>query len=103
MMVSYGCSRGFCFSNATVKSLVVAIIMSVEVSVDMMSLWRNQEKFCSMQTELVAGIQVLWQGKCLRLGPMYHSERSCGDHEPQYLGRSLKRNLILGGDMGVRL
>ena len=50
VMVSCGCSRGFCFSNDTVKSLVVAIIMSVAEVVGMISLWRNQETFFPVQT-----------------------------------------------------
>ena len=40
-MVSYGGSRGFLliFLNSVVKSLVVAIIMSVAGAVGIMSLW----------------------------------------------------------------
>ena len=45
MMVSDGGSGVFLlvFFNVTVKSFVVAIIMSVSVAVGMMSLWVNQE------------------------------------------------------------
>ena len=50
MMVSYGVSRVFllvCF-NASVKSLVVAIIMLVAVEVVMMISVVNQETVCPM-------------------------------------------------------
>ena len=55
-----GGSREFLFIrfNAAVKSLAVAIIMSVEMVVGMMSLWGNQDKVCPIQTELVAGIHI---------------------------------------------
>ena len=50
VMVSDGGSIGFLliFFNAAVKSLAVAIIFSVAVSVCMMSLWGNQETFFPM-------------------------------------------------------
>ena len=63
VMVSYGGSRGFLLIclNAAVKYLAVAVNMSVAVEFCMMSLWENQETLCPMQTELVTGIQILWQ------------------------------------------
>ena len=62
-MVSDGGSRRFLlvFFNAAVQYLAVAVIMSVAVAFVMMSLWVNQETFCSIQTELVGGNQILWQ------------------------------------------
>ena len=59
-MVSYGGSRVFLLVcvHAAVKSLVVAIIMSVAVAVVMMSLWVNQDTVCPMRTEFFAGIQI---------------------------------------------
>ena len=61
MMVSYGGSRGslLVYFNASVKYLVVAIIMSVLVAVVIIGFWGNQETFCPMRTELVAVIQIL--------------------------------------------
>ena len=47
----------FCF-NATVKSLMVDIIISVAVAVGMMTFWVNQETVFPMRTELVAEIQI---------------------------------------------
>ena len=49
------------YINAVVKYLAVAIIMLVAVEVGIMSFWGNQETVCPIQTELVAGIQILWQ------------------------------------------
>ena len=46
-----------CF-NIAVKSLVVAIIMEVVVAFGMMSLWGNQDTVCTVQTEIVTGIQI---------------------------------------------
>ena len=62
-MVLDGGSRGslLIFFNAAVKSLAVAIVMLVAVAVGMMSFWGNQETFCAIRTELVTGIQILWQ------------------------------------------
>ena len=60
MVVSYGGSRVFllvCF-NAAVKYLVVVIIMSVEVEVGMVNLWGKQETVFTIQSELLAGIQI---------------------------------------------
>ena len=62
-MVSDVGSRRFlmiCF-DAAGKSLVVAIIMSVEVEAGMMGLWVNQDTVCPMLTELVSGIQTVRQ------------------------------------------
>ena len=60
VMVSDGGSRGFllvCF-NSAVKYLAFAITMSVAVAIVVVSLYGNQERVCSIQTELVEGIQV---------------------------------------------
>ena len=62
-MISDGGSRGFlliCLNDA-VKYFVVAIVMSVAVTVGMISLWGNQETIFTMQTELMAGIQIRCQ------------------------------------------
>ena len=60
LMLLYGGTRGFLlgFLYAAIKYLVVGTIMSVVVEVGMVSLWGNQNKFCPMQTELVAGIHI---------------------------------------------
>ena len=59
-MVSDGGSRGFLliFFNAAVKSLVVAIMMSVAVVVGMINFWGKQETISPIKTELVTGIQI---------------------------------------------
>ena len=49
-----------CF-NASLNYLAVAIIMSMVVSVDMVSLWVYQDTVCPMQTELVLGIKNWFQ------------------------------------------
>ena len=102
-MVSDGGSRGFllvCY-YAAVKSLEVAIIMPVTVSVGIMSLWGNQETIYAMRTELVEEIQILWQRYCSRTGTLYHPERVCEYHEPWSSGRPWRRTLIPGGAIGV--
>ena len=62
-MVSDGGSRGFLlvYFNASVKYLLVAIIILGLVAVGIMGLWVDQETFCPMRTEVVAVIQTLWQ------------------------------------------
>ena len=62
-MVSDGGSRGFLliFFNAAVKSLVVAVMMSVSVAVGMINFWGKQEIVFPIKTELVTVIQILWQ------------------------------------------
>ena len=59
-MVSDGVNRGFLLVsfNAAVKYLVVVIIMSVEVEVGMVNLWGKQETVFTIQSELLAGIQI---------------------------------------------
>ena len=60
VMASDGVSRRFLliFFNAEVKSLAVAIIMSMAVAVGMKSFWGNQDTTCTMITELVEGILI---------------------------------------------
>ena len=59
-MVSDGVNRGFLLVsfNDAVKYLVVVIIMSVEVEVGMVNLWGKQETVFTIQSELLAGIQI---------------------------------------------